>query len=226
MKVKFGSIVVDGRGKIGGHVLAKNRSGNYMRTKVTPVNPQSSEQLSIRNRFTGLSQAWRGMSQAVRDAWNAAVANFSSTDQFGDIKLLSGFNLYQKLNNNLMQVGQAALELPPLLQSVQQLSISALVSTFADISITLSAAVDAKTAVKVYATPPQSPGKVFVKSEYRIIGILAPGSPAAVDILDLLNGRFSGYIPGTKIFIKIEAVNIETGQTGGVSMVSGVITEA
>ena len=39
MKIKFGSEVVDGRGKIGGHVYSKNKGGAYKRTKVTPSNP-------------------------------------------------------------------------------------------------------------------------------------------------------------------------------------------
>jgi len=36
MKTLFGAIVVDGRGKLGGHVASKNRHGSYFRTKVSP----------------------------------------------------------------------------------------------------------------------------------------------------------------------------------------------
>jgi len=47
MKMKFGAIVVDGRGKIGGHVASKNRGGAYLRTKVTPSNPQTGYQAAV-----------------------------------------------------------------------------------------------------------------------------------------------------------------------------------
>lgn len=93
MKTKFGAIIVDGRGKIGGHVASKNRGGAYLRTKVTPANAQTSAQNQVRNLFTSLTQGWRGLTQAQRDAWNAAVLDYSRTDIFGDIRNPSGINL-------------------------------------------------------------------------------------------------------------------------------------
>jgi hypothetical protein len=54
MKVLFGAIVVDGRGKIGGHVMSKNRAGAFMRTKVTPINRKSSFQTGVRSRLAAI----------------------------------------------------------------------------------------------------------------------------------------------------------------------------
>lgn len=59
---------VDGRGKIGGHVASKNRSGAYARIKVTPVNPQTTFQQVARNLLTSLSQGWRALTQAQHDS--------------------------------------------------------------------------------------------------------------------------------------------------------------
>ena len=98
MKVKFGAIVVDGRGKIGGHVASKNRGGAYFRTKVTPTNPNSTAQAGVRNRMTSLAQGWRGLSASARLSWNNAVGDFAKTDIFGDIKQPSGINLFPTLN--------------------------------------------------------------------------------------------------------------------------------
>ena len=112
--MKFGAIVTDGRGKIGGHVASKNRGGAYLRTKVTPVNGQTTAQTSIRNRFTNLSQGWRGLTADERNAWNAAVADYARTDIFGDLHQPTGFNLYQRLNNNLVTIGEASISTPPL----------------------------------------------------------------------------------------------------------------
>ena len=58
MKLKFGAIVTDGRGKIGGHVASKNRSGAYLRTKVTPSNPNTVAQVQVRSILASLSQSW------------------------------------------------------------------------------------------------------------------------------------------------------------------------
>src|SRR4030042_5102037 len=113
MKAKFGAIVVDGRGKLGGHVASKNRAGSYFRTKVTPTNPNTAAQVLARSRLATLSVAWAVLTDAYRAAWNNATELWKSTNIFGDLKNPSGFNLYQRLNNNLAQVGVAAMNTPP-----------------------------------------------------------------------------------------------------------------
>src|SRR3546814_19213217 len=98
-KVKFGALMTDARGKLGGHVFSKNRAGSYLRTKVTPVNPQTIYQTSVRALFGAISSQWSGLSQAVRDSFNGAVADWATTDIFGDLKNPSGKALFQRLNN-------------------------------------------------------------------------------------------------------------------------------
>lgn len=227
MKIKWGALVVDGRGKIGGQVASKNRAGAYMRTKVTPVNPQSAAQLAVRNRFTVYSQGWSSLTQAQRDAWNAAVSDFARTDIFGDLKNPTGFNLYQRLNNNLVTCGVAAISAPPLPASVGEVVAESMATAEgADtMVVTLADAVPANTYVKVFACAPQSPGKSFVKSEYRLIEIIAPGAIAAYDAKTAYVAKFGSIgVAGQKSFIKCIAVNGTTGQVGTASQVSAIIS--
>src|SRR6056297_1294291 len=98
MKMKFGALVTDGRGKIGGQVASKNRYGSYLRTKVTPSNPQTASQLNVRSVLAALSSGWRDLTQAQRDGWNAAVLDFQKTNVFGDTITPTGKNLYTRLN--------------------------------------------------------------------------------------------------------------------------------
>jgi hypothetical protein len=228
MKMKFGAIVVDGRGKIGGHVASKNRSGAYLRTKVTPVNAQTSFQLGVRNVFTGFAQAWRGLTQAQRDAWNAAVGDFTRTNVFGDSVAPTGFNLFQRLNNNLSIASIAQINVPPLPSEVGVVvadSLTAAVGVPA-MSLVLTGAVPAGTAAKVFATAPMSAGKAFVKNLYRLIDVLPPAEGTPVDLLAAYTAKFGGTgTIGQKIYVKVEAINTTTGQTGQPSEVS-VITVA
>ena len=41
-KIKMTAIVADMRNKLNGSVFSRNRGGAYIRTKVTPINPQTS----------------------------------------------------------------------------------------------------------------------------------------------------------------------------------------
>lgn len=227
MKMKFGAIVVGGRGKIGGHVASQNRGGAYLRTKVTPVNPQSSAQLNVRSRLTEFSQAWSGLTEEERLAWNNAVGDYARTDIFGDLRNPSGFNLYQRLNNNLAIVGVNPIDYPPLPSSVGSCYATAfsIAEEVGSASLTLSNAVPADTAVQVWATPPVSAGKSFVKSQYRLVTVLAAAATSPANIATAYIAKFgAGATVGQKVFIKTVAVNKITGQVSTPSQISAIVT--
>lgn len=225
MKMKFGALVTDGRGKIGGHVASKNRAGAYLRTKVTPVNPQTTAQLEARSRLTTYSQAWRGLTEEQRAAWNGAVSAFAKTDIFGDLKSPTGFNLYQRLNNNLATVGAAPIDEPPIPSEVLTVTLDSLAAAAGagTLSMGLSAAVPAGTAVKVFATAPQSPGVTFVKSEYRLITTLPAATPTPVDLATAYETKFGALVEGQKIFVRVAFVNTTTGQESTPQQISAIV---
>lgn len=113
-KIKFGMMMTDARGKLGGQVFSKNRSGAYVRTKVTPVNPRTADQQSNRSLLGSLSANWSGLSDAQRSAWNGAVDSFQKTNVFGDLTKPTGKNLFTSLNKVLLQAfpSSAMLLLP------------------------------------------------------------------------------------------------------------------
>jgi hypothetical protein len=217
MKIKFGSIVADGRGKIGGHVMSKNRAGSYLRSKVTPVNPRSASQITVRNRLGSLAIGWRGLTAAQRIQWNAAVGGFAGTDIFGDLRKPTGFNLYQRLNNNLAQVGVAALTVPPLPIAVASWT------TFTPSQVAGGASsiayaptpVPAGFNVVIRATAPVSPGKSFVKSELRVIAFLAAAAATPFVATAAYATKFGGPgLAGQKVFWEAKYISITTGQSG------------
>lgn len=229
MKAKFGAIIVAGSGKIGGHVASRNRAGAYVRTKVTPVNPSTTSQATVRNRLAGISQGWRGLTAAQRSAWNQAVGDFAKTDVFGDIKNPSGFNLYQRLNNNLLNIGESAISVPPLPTAVDyftSLSLTAEDGTVAEsMSLTFAPAIEADMKVKVFATAPMSAGVNFVKSEYRQIAVLDDGDTSVYDLLAEYQAKFgSTGTAGQKIFVKCVQVETSGGQEGTPLQASAIVT--
>jgi hypothetical protein len=224
MKIKWGSFIVEGRGKIGGHVGARNRGGSYLRVKVSPVNPQTVRQQEVRAQMTAFTQAWRGLTQAQRDAWNAAVDDFSSTDVFGDIRQPTGLNLYTLLNINLQNSGQAAITSPPNPAAVQSYLATGLTitvgTTTMEVAFTGTSAADD---IHIWATPGVSPGVEFVKNKYRFIGSVAGVTASPEDIWALYVARFGAPTVGSKVFVKIVGVNSTTGQSGQASSVSAIV---
>jgi hypothetical protein len=214
MKVKWGALMTDGRGKIGGHVASKNRGGAYLRTKVTPVNPQTSFQNTARNRVTTLSQAWRGLTATQQAAWNSAVSNWQKTDIFGDLKSPSGINLYVRLNANLSQIGVAAIATPPSPNTVVGPVTLALTATAGTPSLSLvytATPVPAATTWIVRMTPQVSAGKSFVKSLFRNLTTIAPAGASPDNLLASYNTRFGTLVAGEKIFVEVIAISNTTG---------------
>ena len=216
--VKWGALVVDGRGKVGGTVMSKNRAGNYFRNKTTPVNPRTTAQVGARNRLITQSQAWRGLTAAQIAAWNAAVEDFKKTNIFGDQVRPTGFNLHNGLNATLDLVSVAAIADPPAPVAVG--GITSVTLTMANGADTASIAyapspVPANEAYLVYMTPGVSAGKSFVNSEFRFVVFEDAAATTPLDVKADYASVF-GAVPaaGLKVFVRLIPCSKVTGQRG------------
>lgn len=214
MKIKFGSLVVAGSGKIGGHVAAKNRGGAYLRTKSTPSNPQTAAQLSARALFASFSSGWALLDQAARDGFNNAVATFATTDIFGDLRNPSGLNLYVKLNANASNGGFPSVDVAPAKLELPFSLINDVTITPATgaLIVTLEDSVMDGAKVIVWATPTMSDGVKFVKNNLRVIGN-ATVAAGAVNLATQYADKFGLPLAGANISVGVQVVNA-SGQTG------------
>lgn len=213
MKIKWSGFgAVAGSGKINGHVAARNRSGAYVRTKVTPVNPQTQFQQSARLRLTQFSQGWRGLTQAQRTAWDAAAPDFAKTDIFGDIRNPTGKNLYTRLNANLATINEPPIVVPPLPAGAGAVVAGALVITNGGVKTIAHTESTAGHEIQVWATPGVSPGKSFLKNDYRLISHFPGGSVSPEDIATAYQARFGEPPVGTKVGVRLVSVNDATGE--------------
>lgn len=217
-KILFGAFLADMRGKVNGTVFSKNRGGAYARTKVTPSNPQTAAQNLVRSRLTGFSQAWRGLAQSARDAWNAAVGSFPRTNVFGQAKILSGHQLYIGLNAQLGAAGQGSITLPPVPVGAAALTAYSGAAADGAATFTVTAAPDpvpADNTLIIDATEQVSAGKSNLNSLYRQIQIEAAASAGPHDIHAAYIAKFGPLIAGQKIGIRGRFVNDITGEVSG-----------
>lgn len=212
--MKFGAIVVDGRGKIGGHVASKNRAGAYLRTKVTPVNPNTVAQQNVRAILSSLSTGWAELTSAQRLGWNEAVADFATTDIFGDTKNPSGFNLYVKLNSNLINSGQAPIGDVPVKAEIPYTELVTAEISLGDDTFVLGFDSTAYAGARIFvtATPSLSNGITNVKSKMRGIGsytVVADTQDIWADYL----AKFGTPVDGSNIVVGVEVI-LPNGQKG------------
>lgn len=214
-KIKWGAIVVDGRGKLGGHVFTKTRSGATMRTKVTPVNPQSSAQAAARSRLGGNSMAWGSLTEAQRESWNSLASETGKTNVFGDQYFPTGKNLFTSVNNNLLMIGKPTLQTaikPEALPFITDMSVAILKSAS---TITLNVSFEGsanKCTLVVEASAPLSPGKYNFDGSYRQIMFEADGTvPAATDVYAAYVNKFGVPPAGKKIGFRCYFIEQDTG---------------
>lgn len=213
-KIKFGMMMTDARGKLGGQVFSKNRGGSYIRTKVTPSNPQTQAQAQVRSNLATLSSGWNSLTADQIAQWNGSVENWTSTDVFGDIKKPTGKNLYVKLNVNLLNSGQSAIVTPPT-----KIELPALVDIDVDVDTTLNTLSIAGLPVftdgvyQIEACAPVPRGVNFVKNKFRVISYETQATAGVVAVSTAYINKFGSVANAENIFFRIRAI-AENGQAG------------
>ncbi len=225
-KVKFGMMMTDASGKLGGHVFAKNRGGSYVRTKGIPSNPQTSAQMNVRGIFASISSAWASLTEAQRNSFRGFVSDYARTDIFGDLRNPSGKSLYQRLNQNLAISGQTLLNecvSPVEVPFANLSSADGVVSTTQFDIETVGDTTGSK--LVIWATPSMSQGKKFVKNDLRQLSVVNGGSAVTTDIWADYVAKFGTPAVDANIYIGIRVVNAN-GQASPLEVVKATIVNA
>lgn len=214
-KIKWSALVSDVAKSLNGSTFARNRAGSYMRNKTTPVNPQTTFQMDNRLAFGAISAAWRNLTEEQRTSWNNDNLNFPYVDQFGDTKFLSGFSLYQKLNQNIFIANGTVGGLTTCPTPVAIVPPATVAIDFGltdnELLLTVSPTPVTDQTVVVRMTRKLSNGRYFVKNDYRIVTTSATAITNE-DITALYVARFGAFPAGGTVGIDIYAINTVTGQ--------------
>jgi len=195
MLVQWGGGILDARGSIGGQTASRNRFGNYLRARITPVNPATDRQNDIRVAIQSLCTLWQEtLTPAQRDAWEVYAASITRVNKLGAQIKLTGFNHFIRSNSVRVQNGIVAvapgpvvLTLPPgdpvfactVDETNQQISV-----VFDD---TLAWCTQALGQMFVSMSLPHSQASNFVGGPFRVadtIDGIDPGGVASPQVLD------------------------------------------
>ena len=222
-KIKFGMMMTDASGKLGGQVFSKNRGGSYVRTKVTPLNPQTTAQTTVRGIFASISSAWSGLSETARASFNGFVNDYARTDVFGDLRNPSGKALFQRLNQNLEISGQAQITecvAPTGVPFANLVSADGEVSPASFEVVTSGDTRGSK--VVIWATPRLSQGTSFVKNKLRQLEVFDGAEGGIFDIQASYLAKFGTITAGDNIFVAVRVIN-ENGQASPLETIKAVV---
>ncbi len=178
-------------GSLGGSVYSHNRFGQYIRSRSTPVNPNTDRQVAVRNAVRSLTIAWQNtLTQVQRDAWETYASNVTWSNKFGDSVNLTGLNHYVRSNTPRLQFGFARVDAAPTVFNLATAEL-ALSVTASEATQKISAAFD-DTAVWAteagafqffYAGLPQNGGIAFFGGPYRSYTRVLGADPAVSPIV-------------------------------------------
>lgn len=222
-KIKFGMMMTDARGKLGGQVFSKNRGGAYIRTKVTPSNPRTADQQANRTLLGSLSQGWSALTAEQRLSWNSAVSAWAKTNIFGDIHNPSGKNLYVQLNKNIIAIGGAAINTAPEKVEMGIIGLESVVVTVGIGAIDITASGTASGFVlQCSATPPLTQGTTNAKNKFRVFYTVPFDDLNSNDAWDAYIAKFGTLTAGANVQFSFKLV-ADNGQQSVPESTKGIV---
>lgn len=182
---------------------SRNRFGQYMRKRATPVNPSTVPQMTQRMRMATNAAAWRNLSDVQRAGWASLGAMIIRTDALGSSYDLTGFMAYCSVNNNLATVGDSLVSAAPALSTPADLATATVTLTAAAFSIAYTATpLAAGTRLLIFASPQRSAGRSF-EGDYRLIAVTTAAAASPADIFAAYSARLGTPVVGNRIFLKL-----------------------
>lgn len=174
-------------GSVAGTTYSRNRYGQYIRTRATPVNPNTSAQSLVRSRFTTVAQAWRNLLAVSRQNWESYAIAHPLVDSLGQSKVLTGAAQYQSTNLLRLAAGQSISSNVPA-EPVGALNAFVVVLSLDDTGPTRVFTVsgnDQATGYKaiISASPPQSVGNPYPArmTQIAVVDASAWSTPVSVN---------------------------------------------
>lgn len=223
-----GAIVSEVRNKIAATVFTRNKYGASIRNRITPINRRSVGQTSNRQILASYSSGWRGLSQAQRDGWNSAAANFPQQDNLGNTIYLTGAQLYSRCNANIELIGGTPIVNAPSPTSFDVLALTGLTMSAAGgtVSLAFTPTVPAGYSLVIRGSAPVSAGKSFFgKSQFRFLQVAAAAATSPQALGTAYVGVFGAITSkaGQKVAVEAFLMETLTGLAGIPVRVSDVI---
>lgn len=185
-------------GKIGGLVFSHNAGGAYIRALAIPTNPNTPQQVVVRNAVALLTSVWSGeLTQAQRDSWDLYAANVGITNRIGEQQNVSGLAMYIRSNVGQIQMNQARNDDGPPVFNLGAFTAPAMVNasvatqtvdiTFRNDLISDEWANETGGTLGIFLSRPQNVGINFFINPYRFAGFvpgdpIPPTSPATITV--------------------------------------------
>ena len=193
-------------GKCGDTVWQRARHGQISYRAFVPFNPRTPAQVKGRVIWRAVSARWRKLTQPQRDSWIAVASTKRSRRRLTD-GILTGQQLFVKINYPQAYLGRPEFDLPPRCPRFLQLAVAgfSVTNVAGVLKISLACPSDPGDHTLLRASAPLSAGRKTCTG-FRIIGVCPPAAQGSVDITALYTARFGVPRVGSKIFLRVNQI--------------------
>lgn len=229
---KLAPILEDVIGSIGQDTFSRVRAGLIIKGRSYPGSQHTftptQSQLNIQTMFRNCAGHWKNLSDTQIQDWCALAAIIPDQNKFHESYFQAGFNLYCKVQQNIQLIGGAVYDDAPGLPLIPHitsltLQISSDPSPLIDINY-LPDPTYINVAHIIYATPPVSAGRFYVKNKYRKIDVLPPNTSPKYFIETAYYNLFPLPTANQKIFVKLIPIHTITGFSDSPIITSAIYT--
>lgn len=192
-------------GSYQGLTWSRNRNGQYARSRAVPVQPRTQRQLTQRARLVASSALWRTLASYEMAAWASLGAQMSRTDALGQSYTLTGAQAFGSINSVLTSYAQSPVTAAPLIATPAAVSSIVVTAVASPAALTVATVDEPATGfVSIWASPPQSAGRIFAAPPVLLQTSAVGGSP--YDILAAWVARWGTLIAGQRISIVVRTM--------------------
>lgn len=212
--IKFGSVITDSRGSIGGHTIQWSRAGHKLGARGMTRKSATGKQSVVRASFAGLTKRWWSVLDSTqRTDWRDLAAANPLPNRWGDEYPLTGLAFYVRVNQRLLQATGAATDDAPADQTVTNLTSLSMSCTAPDVA-TVSFApgtVPANHCVVLFTTPQLSPGINAVVGKLNWLMMLPESTSSPQDISTELISQIGALESGRAVWLQGALLNTDNG---------------
>jgi hypothetical protein len=223
-------MVSEGSGKVGGVVMARNRSGLYLRGWAKPTNPNTGSQQRARADFSLAVAAWASLDGLQKEGWKTYADNVAMVNRLGDTIYLTGQQQFIRSYSAMSGAGLTPVLDPPTVFSLPDPGditvapqpgspgVGGLLTTFDDTAAWCS---EDGAALLVLQSREQSVGRNYFKGPYQLAGTVDGDSVAPVTSPFAVPNVFT-LTDGNKCFAQYRLIRAD-GRVSTPVRVGGII---
>jgi hypothetical protein len=189
-------------GKRGLNVNYSGRNGQVSRSLAIPTNPNTPAQSVVRAAFAQVSIRWKTITDDQRIAWRSAASGYQTRTRLGQSGVMTGNQLYCKINQALANIGEDLVDLPPAVPAFSHLAVTALVITRPSDTAVLKLTCPANPGQTTFCwgAPPVSAG-IIRPPKMVFLGMVPTPGTGASDITSIYVARFAEPAAGQRVFV-------------------------